>query len=102
MNIFAQYVKPNLDFYSRYPNYVCSRCVEKAIDANGRPLKFYNQDMCGGFVAVYTDTNERRNSNTCYINGVECHASEAFTGGIVVEIVTGRNETRAELERPVR
>ena len=74
----------------------------KATDENGRSLNFYNEDMCGGIVAIYPDINERRNSNTCYINGVECHASEAYTGGIVVEIVTGRNETRAELKRPIR
>ena len=76
----------DLEFYSRYPNYVCSSCVEKASDENGRVLSFSNAGMHGGFIAVYTDTNESRDSHTCYIGEVKCYADEAYMGGIVVQV----------------
>ena len=82
--------RTSLDFYSRYPNYVCSRCVEKATDESGRALSFFNEGSGGGFVAVYTDTNEPRNTHTCYIDGQRCHADEAYMGGIVVEVMSQR------------
>ncbi|UZE97174.1 hypothetical protein [Alkalimarinus alittae] len=80
--------KTDLDFYSRYPNYVCSRCALKVADEDGRALSFFNEGMHGGFVAVYTDTNERRDSHTCYIDGIKCYADEAYMGGIVVQVNT--------------
>ncbi|QSP93906.1 hypothetical protein LPB19_11950 [Marinobacter salinisoli] len=75
-----------LAYYSRNPNYVCDSCVANATDKNGRPLKFFNTDIYGGFEAIYSDTNEKRQGHTCFIKGRKCHAGEARMGGIVVEL----------------
>ena len=75
-----------LSYSDRYPNYVCGFCVDKATDENGRALKFFNTDMGGGFEAIYADTNQRRMSHICFIEGKKCYADEARMGGIVVEI----------------
>ena len=72
---------------SRYPDYICSACVEKAKDELGRPVEFYNVSVSGGFKAVYIDTQEERNSHVCFIEGRRCWASEAHLGGIVVQPV---------------
>lgn len=78
--------KTELDFYSRYPNYICNSCVEKATDQNGRSLSFSNEGMHGGFIVTYTDNGEKIDSHICYIGEVKCYADEAYMGGIVVEI----------------
>jgi hypothetical protein len=70
----------------RYPNYVCFDCCKRACDENGRPLKFHNIDLSGGFLAFYVDTNEKYESHICYIDGVKCYADEAHFGGIVIEV----------------
>ena len=69
----------------RYPNYVCPTCADKATDAAGRKLEFYNTAAFGGFEAVYADTRETYPSNVCFIDGVQCWADEARFGGIVIE-----------------
>jgi len=69
----------------RYPNYVCKYCAGKAVSADGRILKFYNQSLSGGFIAYYADTKEVYDSHDCYIDGVKCRADEARFGGIVIE-----------------
>jgi len=78
--------KEKLDFYSRYPNYVCNRCAEKSTDENGRFISFSNEGVHGGFIATYSDTGEKLDSHICYIDGHKCYADEAYMGGIVVEI----------------
>jgi DNA-directed RNA polymerase subunit RPC12/RpoP len=83
---FCPICRASLDYYSRYPNYVCSRCLEKVTDEKGRGLSFFNEGMYGGFKAVYTDNDEKRDSRTCYIDGVKCFADEAYMGGIVVQV----------------
>ncbi|WP_226389172.1 hypothetical protein [Penaeicola halotolerans] len=77
-------VKPN----NRYPNYVCSTCATKATDQNGKFLKFSNLDYHGGFLAKYQESGELYNSHTCYIDGIACHADEAYFGGIVIEKIS--------------
>ena len=72
----------------RYPNHVCPTCSRKATDINGRQLKFFNPHPLGhGCAAKYTDNGEDYNSETCYIDGIECTAKQARFGGIVVETV---------------
>jgi len=68
----------------RYPQYVCSDCYAKAVDEDGRPLRFSNVSFSGGFAALYGDTHEERASHICYIDGVKCWADEAHMGGIVI------------------
>jgi hypothetical protein len=72
--------------YARYPRYVCSECYKKVCDENGRPLKFSNVSLSGGFVARYADTGEERDSHVCFIEGVRCWADEARFGGTVIEV----------------
>lgn len=69
----------------RYPRYVCGSCFAKAADEAGRPLIFSNLSLSGGFVALYADTFERRNTHICYIDGVRCRAGEYRFGGIIIE-----------------
>jgi len=73
--------------WERYPLAVCPDCADKACDAQGRKLSFFNVSMSGGFKAIVTDTGEEYQSHICYIQGVECRADEARFGGIVIESV---------------
>jgi hypothetical protein len=68
----------------RYPTAVCPTCVERATDEHGRPLRFYNRSMSGGFQAVCADTGEEHAGHECWIDGVQCWVGEAHLGGIVV------------------
>jgi len=58
----------------RYPRYVCPRCAEKPMSADGRPLQFGNMDIGGGFAAIYSDTGEPYDSHRCLIDGIEFFA----------------------------
>ncbi|MBN1813956.1 MAG: hypothetical protein JXA14_19120 [Anaerolineae bacterium] len=71
----------------RYPRQVCGTCVGRACDEDGRPLRFYNTSLSGGFVARYVDDGADRESHECIIDGVRCWADEAHMGGIVVQVV---------------
>lgn len=75
----------------RYPTAVCGNCFDKACDAQGRKLSFYNVSMSGGFIAVVDETQEEGEDHVCYIEGVKCWADEARFGGIVIELY-GRPE----------
>ena len=71
----------------RYPRYVCRTCSGKALSRDGRPLKFYNTGLSGGFSAQYADTGETYDGHHCFIDGVPCYADEAYMGGIVISVV---------------
>ena len=75
----------SLEKWERYPRYVCEDCIGKATDSTGRILLFSNIDFAGGFIAKYKDTGKIYDSNSCFIDGVRCHADEARFGGIVVQ-----------------
>jgi hypothetical protein len=79
--------KTELMPFERYPKYVCESCAKKATDANGTKVEFGNTSICGGFEGYYLDTKEAYNSQTCYIDGIECFAEEARFGGIVIQKV---------------
>jgi len=70
----------------RYPRAVCSACVQRACDAEGRALEFFNADFGGGYLAVYREGREKYNSHDCFIDGHSCRADEARFGGIVVQM----------------
>ncbi len=63
----------------------------RATDEDGRLLTFTNVSLSGGFAALYRDTHEERNSNVCFIDGVECRADEARFGGIVIQPFDAEN-----------
>lgn len=71
----------------RYPDYVCGSCVYTAQSEDGQAVKFHNIDLSGGCVGMYVETEKVYDSNICYIHGIECFASEAYMGGIVVRPV---------------
>src|SRR4051812_16682396 len=54
----------------RYPRYICVECAHRAVDENGRRLKFSNVAFSGGFEARYVDNDEIRDSHICYVDGV--------------------------------
>ena len=69
----------------RYPDAVCAACVEQARDAAGRRLVFGNTAPLGtGYAVRCVDTGEVGESPRCWIRGIECHAAEAYSGGVVV------------------
>jgi hypothetical protein len=86
----AQYCpicKQEVQSNPRYTNYVCSKCVALATDADGRRVDFYNETIMGtGVMGKYTDTQENYAGYDCYIAGVKCWADEARFGGIVVQL----------------
>lgn len=73
--------------WERYPRQVCTNCMNKASDAYGRRLQFFNESAGGGFKAFYRDNGAEYNRNICYIDGRKCFANEHRFGGIVVEVV---------------
>jgi hypothetical protein len=75
-----------MDANIRHPRRVCTTCVERACDEEGRPLRFFNTGFSGGFVARLADGGMERESHECVIDGVRCWADEAYLGGIVVEV----------------
>ena len=76
----------SIEFVARYPKYICRECKERTLSVDGRPLKFGNIDLSGGFWAKYADTDEPYEGNRCFVDGVECEANEARFGGIVVQV----------------
>lgn len=71
---------------SRYRNYVCEDCTEKAVDSEGRTVTFGNTSLLGhGCQGMYKETGERYDSNICFIDGIKCKAEEAYFGGVVIQ-----------------
>jgi len=76
-----------VDDNPRYPLAVCPHCASRAASADGRPLRFGNEALSGGFAAFYADTGEPYpGGHDCWIYGVKCYADEAHMGGIVIEV----------------
>jgi hypothetical protein len=76
-------VSPN----PRYPRYACDLCAARAVSSDGRPLRFGNESLSGGFAAHYADSGEPYASHECFIDGIRCYANEARFGGIVIEVI---------------
>jgi len=74
----------------RYPRYICVECAGRATDKDGRPLRFTNVSVSGGYEASYRDSGEPYESHICYVDGRKCRADEAHMGGIVVSIYDER------------
>ncbi len=67
----------------RYPRNLCPACTLEATDTSGRPVRFFNVDATGGFVARHADDGTPATAD-CLVRGVRCHAEERYFGGIVV------------------
>ncbi len=73
---------------ARYPRYVCAACAAKVVAPDGRPLRFFNLSLSGGFGAKYVAQDEPYDGSIGYIDGVRCFADEARFGGIVLQTVS--------------
>lgn len=74
-------------FSSRYPNYICKDCEQKITDKNGTLVIFYNAYNMGmGCQGYYKNNQQKFEGNSCYVNGIECYAEEAYLGGIVIRL----------------
>ena len=78
----------------RYPHCICVECSRRATDEDGRGLRFTNESVSGGFIAIYRDTGETRDSHICYVDGRRCWADEAHMGGTVVSIYDRESEEK--------
>ncbi|MFK7922727.1 MAG: hypothetical protein AB8H47_12260 [Bacteroidia bacterium] len=72
--------------YSRYPTYICVDCKALVTDAQGRKVSFGNTSFSGGCQGYYEGTDQKYDSNDCYIGSKRFRANEARFGGIVIEL----------------
>lgn len=77
--------------YSRYPTYLCKDCVALVTDTQGRKVSFGNTSFSGGCQGYYRDSDEKYDSDDCYIEDKRFVAKEARFGGTVIELY---DETR--------
>ena len=71
----------------RYPRYVCHWCTLSTTDVNGKTLSVSNADILG--CGVMVDGVEVESGHPVFVKGVPCSASEAYFGGIVIEVTEG-------------
>ena len=71
--------------FPRYPWHFCKDCVKRATDGAGRPLKFTNTSVGGGFAFAYADADDWVSCGhaLCRIAGRPVLVGEARFGGIV-------------------
>lgn len=78
-------------FSSRYPNALCNSCAysKDMVDSNGFHVEFANESMWGGFVSIHYENGGivKREEHRCFLNGIECEATEARFGGIAVQVL---------------
>lgn len=75
-----------IPFDPRYPRAVCSLCMGKAVDREGRRVNFYNTDLGGGLSGRYEDDGSEYTFTQCLIDGFGYQAEERRLGGIVIQI----------------
>jgi hypothetical protein len=68
----------------RYPRYVCHWCTLSTTDVDGKTISVYNSHILGYGVVV--DGVEVESVYPVFVKGVPCTASEAYFGGIVIEV----------------
>ena len=76
-------------YFQRYPKYLCQNCVRLAVDSDNNAVKFGNVNESGGFISIHMvgEQKIKREDHKCWVKGIECVASEAKFGGIVVQTV---------------
>lgn len=77
---------------TRYPRYVCAECIRLAEASDGRLVEFGNADIWGGIQLRYRDTGEPHEGMRLFIRGIECEASEARFGGVVIQAIEADKE----------
>jgi|SRR5690606_33218680 len=72
----------------RYPVIACAGCKRRAVNHEGKPVKFFNESMSGGFLAMLDDGSrdeETTATHTAYVDGTEVYVDEARFGGTVIQ-----------------
>ncbi len=77
---------------TRYPDYVCEECACLAVDENVNSVSFSNEDIYGGLKGYVRDAVTGRAIYSraitakpeFMIRDINCYASEAHFGGIVI------------------
>lgn len=77
---------------TRYPGYVCAQCIRLAEAPDGRLVEAGNADIWGGVELRYRDTGELHDGVRLFIRGIECEASEARFGGVVIQAIKADSE----------
>lgn len=77
---------------ARYPGYVCAECIGLAEAPDGRLVEAGNADIWGGIQLRYRDTGEPHDGVRLFIRGIECEASEARFGGVVIQAIEADRE----------
>ena len=68
------------------PGQVCFGCTGKVTDENGRRLAFWSMLLRHGHRVTYLDTDEPREGDVCFINGMRCRAFVSITGGFCFQV----------------
>lgn len=69
----------------RFPNTVAHNASIRAIDAQGRPVAFYNASLGGGIFARHTNADGSYEDNSdvaCWIDNIACKGVEFHMGGV--------------------
>jgi len=79
---------------ARYPAYVCTDCSARAVDTQGRSVRYSNKELHGTGIVEETQQPSGEWISTretidyrpfdCWIAGVHCNVAEAYFGGIVI------------------
>jgi len=73
----------------RYPQALCSGCVDRATDLAGRAVAMHNTSLYGGFAARHVDDGSPCEQVTAdgavLVDGRPYRGAEARYGGVVVE-----------------
>jgi hypothetical protein len=83
----------------RYPNMVCSNCLQSGIWSDKeqtQQIQFMNTGFSGGFTSIINNNYVKQ--HTCYIKGHECYADEARFGGIIIQCFDTDEFTDIRLE----
>lgn len=85
---FCAHCRDEVQYFPRYPRYICKACMDLLTDESGRKVAFFNEDFSGGCQGYYMEdgkAGEKYPDCTAFIGNEKFIASEARFGGIVVQ-----------------
>ena len=66
---------------SRYPNYICKKCIEEDLTVKGEKVNKRDLDL------------EGKDPISCSVKNIPCIAKEAHLGGVVILLKETKNES---------
>jgi hypothetical protein len=69
-----------VDADPRWHPRIGGRCLDRACDADGRPVRSWNTGHSGGLSGGYVDREESYDHAFCVVDGVACGVSEGRFG----------------------